>query len=482
MRKKTNLFKKKFCVLVIAAIGTIGAVAPVAVNTTYAEETDKKQDLKNNSVGNNREEEIKQGWVKEKEGYKYYGKDGKPYTGWHQMGKAEGESVKHWSYFDKNGVLYTGWHKMGKKEGEKVEHWSYFGGNGWLRTGWKKLGKADGEKTEHWSYFGGNGWLRTGWVKLGKADGEKTEHWSYFGPNGWLRTNWQQMGKGTGNPDGNNAKHWSYFGPNGWLRTGMQDMGKGTGNPDGNAAKHKSYFGNNGWLCVNQTVTYKGVKYKADARGWLSALKNKIIVIDPGHQSKGNSGLEQNGPGSAKMKAKVSSGTQGVATGVSEYKLNLNVSLKLRDELERRGYTVYMTRTTHDVNITNMQRAQYANNLKADVLIHVHANGESDRSLYGAMTLCQTPGNPYNGYLYSKSRLLSDCVLDKYCKATGAKKIMVWETDTMTGINWSKVPVTTIELGYMTNPSEDRKMQDANYQKKMVTGIADGIDEYIRRL
>ena len=179
----------------------------------------------------------KNGWVNENGGWKYY-KDGKAYTGWHKMGKAEGEKTEHWSYFGKDGKLYTGWRNMGKNEGEKTAHWSYFGDNGWLRTGWQQMGKGtknpDGNAKKHWSYFGSNGWLRTGWQWMDKSQGEKTPHWSYFGGNGWLRT-------------------------------GMVTLGKA----DGEKVTHKSYFGGNGWLVTNKRFSVAGKTYTADGRGWI---------------------------------------------------------------------------------------------------------------------------------------------------------------------------------------------------------------------
>ncbi len=206
-----------------------------------------------------------------------------------------------------------------------------------------------------------------------------------------------------------------------------------------------------------------------------------LVVIDPGHQSSGMSEKEPNGPGSSTMKAKVTGGTSGRTTGLPEYQLALTIGLKLRDELQNRGYTVVMTRESNDVQLSNVDRAQIANNAGAEAFIRIHANGSDDTSVNGAMTICQTPSNPYNAAFYSQSRKLSDCVLDAFVASTGCKKQYVWETDTMTGINWANVPSTIIEMGYMSNPTEDSNMASEAYQQQMVIGMANGIDNFFAR-
>ncbi len=215
-----------------------------------------------------------------------------------------------------------------------------------------------------------------------------------------------------------------------------------------------------------------------DEKDVEKVTNGKMVAIDPGHQSSGDSSTEPVGPGSKTLKAKVSSGATGVASGVPEYELNLKVAKKLRRVLIKRGYKVFMIRTKNNVRISNKERATMANNSGSDIYIRIHADGIDDSSRRGVSVLYPSENNPYVAYLSKKSKRLSNDILNAYCKRTGFINRGLSQRDDLTGTNWSKIPVTLIEMGFLSNPEEDKLMQDSAFQKVMAKGIADGIDDY----
>lgn len=204
-----------------------------------------------------------------------------------------------------------------------------------------------------------------------------------------------------------------------------------------------------------------------------------VVCIDAGHQDHGMSDTEPNGPGSSTMKAKLTTGTYGPASGKNEYEINLEVALKLRDSLVGRGYTVVMTRESNDVNISNVERAEIANNADADIFIRIHCNGSDNTSAHGVLCYEPTYSNPYlTESVITGSQRLARTLVDAQCAATGQKNLGTISGDDMTGINWAKMPVTIVEMGFMSNTDEDLFLASEDGQAEIVQGLTNGIDAY----
>jgi len=213
-----------------------------------------------------------------------------------------------------------------------------------------------------------------------------------------------------------------------------------------------------------------------------SNTNGHVVCIDAGHQQAGISEQEPNGPGSTVMKAKLTTGTQGCATGIPEHQINLQVSLLLKQELINRGYRVVMIRETADCPQSNAERAQVANSSGAEIFVRIHCNSSNNADVTGAQFYSPSLNNPYmSDDLVNACNNLSAVMLDSFCAATGAINRGVLQDDGMTGINWCTVPVTIAEMGFMSNPNEDRLLADPSYQAKMVQGMANGIDRYFGR-
>lgn len=237
--------------------------------------------------------------------------------------------------------------------------------------------------------------------------------------------------------------------------------------------KHTYYVAFRGGNSVKSTEAPDSSDSKKTNSG-----SGRYVAIDAGHQAQGNNEKEPIGPGASTTKPKVASGTQGASTGTPEYELTLAVAQKLKAELQARGYEVLMIRESHDVNISNRERADMANNSGADIFVRIHADGADSSSAHGASTLYPGPDNPFVSSISAQSRVLSQEIVDGLCAATGASNRGAIIRDDMSGINWCTIPVSIVEMGFMTNPEEDELMETDAYRQKLAQGIADGIDAY----
>lgn len=211
-----------------------------------------------------------------------------------------------------------------------------------------------------------------------------------------------------------------------------------------------------------------------------SQNENYIICIDPGHQQKGDPTPEPIGPGSPYKKARVSSGATGVATKKPEYILNLEASIVLKNILESKGYTVIMTRETHDINISNAERATLANEKKANMVIRVHADSLDNSGKTGASLLVPQQNGKYTSGIYKPSNECAILIKEELEKS-GIQVNGIFERNDLTGFNWSTVPVVLVEMGFLSNYNEDLMMSNPEYQRKMMQSIADGVEKYLKK-
>ena len=205
-------------------------------------------------------------------------------------------------------------------------------------------------------------------------------------------------------------------------------------------------------------------------KGILNGLK---ICIDPRHQIKGNYNKEQCAPWSDALKTKCTSGTTGNFTGVDEYIINLQIAEKIRNKLVDLGADVLMTRQSHEVDISNIERAKMANEYGADITLRIHCNSAASSTAEGIDLFVRGKGTGTQEYLEQsdKDYAIAADLLEYICNATGARKRYVHKTDDYTGINWCENTCIIIECGFLSNEKEDKLLNSAEYQDKIAEGI-----------
>lgn len=213
-----------------------------------------------------------------------------------------------------------------------------------------------------------------------------------------------------------------------------------------------------------------------------AGTQQAVVVVDPGHDLRANAETEPIGPGSATRKIKDGGGTSGVVSGLREAELTMRIGLRLRAVLEDAGVRVVLTRTkTAGTSMGNIARARIANRAGAALFLRVHADGSTDPSARGTHTLHPALRSGWTDDVYPESRRAARIVQRDVRAALGFPDRGLQERSDFTGFNWADVPAILVELGFMTNPTDDRLLATAAYQRRAATGLCRGTLRYLGR-
>lgn len=182
----------------------------------------------------------------------------------------------------------------------------------------------------------------------------------------------------------------------------------------------------------------------------------------------------------AGMKPKMTAAGVGVSTGTFEYTVTREVAEDLEAELERRGYTVILSRTSDNVNISNAKRAQMADSSGAELYLKLETPSVSQPSTSGILAMITTSGNSRNGGLYENNYELAYDLLKTVCDQTGGTRMGIYETDALASLNYCQIPAVVMNIGFLSNKDDDEKLATADYKEKMASALADGIDLYFQ--
>lgn len=206
----------------------------------------------------------------------------------------------------------------------------------------------------------------------------------------------------------------------------------------------------------------------------VAAPPTPLICIDPGHGTIPAIGrqTEPIGPGSSQLKIKDGGGTAGEAP------VALAIALKTRALLKRDGYRVAMTRTGRTYAGGNIERARFCNVRHAALMIRIHADGSTDRSLHGVKTLVPALHRGWTDDIYASSVRAARMVQSAVVRQTRALDLGLLQRSDLTGFNWANVPAVLVECGFMTNPAEARLLRSNAYQLKIARGLTAGAEAF----
>jgi N-acetylmuramoyl-L-alanine amidase len=206
----------------------------------------------------------------------------------------------------------------------------------------------------------------------------------------------------------------------------------------------------------------------------VEAAAAALICLDPGHGTPPAIGrqTEPIGPGSRVYKIKDGGGASGEAS------VALAIAKKTRTLLLARGYRVAMTRTGPVFRYGtggNVARAQFCNRRHAALMLRIHADGSTNRSLHGMSMLYPAFHRGWTDDIYTRSLRAARLVQRATVAATGATNLGLVARRDLTGFNWANVPAILAETGYMTNPAERARLQSSSYQWRVARGLTAGV-------
>lgn len=204
-------------------------------------------------------------------------------------------------------------------------------------------------------------------------------------------------------------------------------------------------------------------------------LEGRVICLDAGHGDSKLSFKEPVAPNSDTEKAGFVSGTAGEY--ITEADFNLCFAIELRDKLISLGANVIMTRTSRDCSLSNIARAEIANQNNADLMLRIHADGNDNPAVSGISMLVPT-ADYLPADLVTTSTEIGELLLSHIILATDAQNRGISPRSDMTGFNWSAVPVVLLEAGFLSNPSDEQLLITEEYRQKMISAIADALTEY----
>ena len=209
----------------------------------------------------------------------------------------------------------------------------------------------------------------------------------------------------------------------------------------------------------------------------LAAPPTPLICIDPGHGTIPAIGrqTEPIGPGSSQLKINDGGGTAGEAP------VALAIALKTRALLKGDGYRVAMTRTGRTYAGGNIERARFCNVRHAALMIRIHADGSSDRSLHGLKTLVPALHRGWTDDIYASSVRAARKVRSAVVRETRALDLGLVQRSDLTGFNWANVPAILVECGFLTNPAEARLLRSNAYQLRIARGLSAGAEAFAPR-